>query len=76
LREQEDRLFRQMEFGKWQINLANFTLRIGQISMAQNVGKMKGEFFPNTVHCLFLLDTQRLVKMTPGKKENKRKIGK
>jgi len=34
LREQDEKLFWQMSFGKRQINLANFILHIGQ----QNVG--------------------------------------
>jgi len=36
-----------MAFGKWLINLTNFTLHIGQISLAQNVGEIEQQSFCN-----------------------------
>jgi hypothetical protein len=39
-----------MTFSEFQINLANFAMHIGQISLAQNVGKIKLQIFlPNAV---------------------------
>jgi hypothetical protein len=37
--------FWQMAFGKWRINLANFTVHIGQILLAQNVGEIERQIF-------------------------------
>jgi len=34
-----------MAFSEFQINLANFAMHIGQISLAQNVGKIKLQIF-------------------------------
>jgi len=53
-----------MAIGKWQINLANFTIHSGQISSAQNIGEIERRIFHQKSD--FLLGTQRLVKLTPG----------
>jgi len=43
-----------MAFGEWRINLANFTIHIGQISSAQNVGEIdQAKFLPKAL-CLWL----------------------
>jgi len=34
-----------MAFSEWQIDLVNFTIHIGQISLAQNVGEIEQQFF-------------------------------
>jgi len=39
----------QMVFSKWRINLANFTLHIGQISSVQNVVEIKQRLFCQTM---------------------------
>jgi len=57
----------QMVFGKWQIYLANFTIHIGYISSAQNVGEIERQIFCRMLCvCDFLLGAQRLVKLTPA----------
>jgi len=38
-------LFWRIVFGKWQINLANYTIHNGQISSEQNVGEIKQRIF-------------------------------
>jgi len=40
--------FWQMALGKWQFNLANVTLHIGQISWAQSVEEIEWRFFCQT----------------------------
>jgi hypothetical protein len=67
-REQDEKLF-----------LANFTLHIGQISSAQNVGEIDWQIFRQTLYTgNFLLGAQRLVKLTPeatfDRKSFKRKV--
>jgi len=56
-----------MTFGERRINLVNFTVHIGQISSAQNVGEIEWQFFSQTL-CAgnILLGAQRLVKLTQG----------
>jgi len=59
--------FWQMAFGELQINLANFTIHIGQISSAQNVGEIEWQFFCQSMcGSNYLLGAQSLGKSTPS----------
>jgi len=57
--------------------MANFTVHIGQISFAQNVGEIEQQIIHQTLYASdFLLGTQRLVKLNQGVNPIRRESGK
>jgi len=64
LHKEDEKLFWLMTFGTWQINFANFTVHIGQISSMQNVGEIEWQIFCHMLCARnFCLGAQRLVKL-------------